>query len=507
MGTFAIPFRRIFLFGGLAVVLVANLGACLQTSSPVSTSPREGEDNINGEQAEISLTAGEAFLFHTVVAGFNDFSIDSHFHYFPSVANPQNRQVTRPVSLMGWSLSADTGGSWEYKGKIMPPKGWSAIWGDPSVATDPASSSVIYYAQIAVSDAAWQAAYGTTNTTSGSPGADAADGFCIARSTDGGASFPDVSCKSWARRPQQADRTALIVDGRGRVWVAQNITQNNAAIDSVVFHSNATWNDFTMAPHPPRAGDSEPWLVRDSRGDIWFSAREGTGVGLQHWNGAAWDEAFDVAGQCRLTLPARDPLLGTGQALRLAHSYSLEIGPNESGVFSVRAVVAQRRTDQRQFLQAIEINSNNPGRCIVPSTWSTIDDDGQQFEPSLSFQSRAGQPWWQLVYLSTARVPNATQAYVHPEGVRVAAPTFGNTILFFLEFPTDLTPTNWFACTREDPSAPSQYWGDYVGVTQVQDANGAWLSIAGYSDSTPAPPCQAQTPYLSRPTHVRSTTW
>jgi hypothetical protein len=490
-------------FTAIAFLASAALGCPPSGVTSVSTGSHDGEDSVHGEQAEVSITAGHAFVFPILAAGFNDFSVDSHFSYSPSLDDPQTRTLTRGVSLMGWSTSVDLGNTWTYQGKIQPPKGWSALWGDPTITTDPAQSNVIYYSVLGISDAAWNAVYGNVDTITGSPGADAADSFCVARSQDTGMTFPDITCVAWAKRPQQADRTALAVDGQGRVWVASNITDGLSAFSSVVFHSNESWNDFTQAPAPPRPGQGEPWLVRDSNGEIWFNARESAGVGTQHWNDAQgnWDQSFDVAGQCGLTLAPRDPVIGV-QGLRNAHSYSIWFGLNEAGNFVVRAALTLLRDDQRQYLQVIEIDQNNSGVCIAPDNWSTAGKGGQQFEPSFSYENRDGLPWWQLVYLSTEGVPDPTQPYVHPVGVRPLALPLNNGPLYLFTFETNLAPLNWFACTRTD-----DYWGDYFGVTQVKDTNMIWSSVAGFSDSTPAPKCQAQTSYLSRPLHVSSSRW
>lgn len=495
-------------------MVALSVFACQPTSSSVSTGPHEGEDNINGEQAEVAVAAGATFILPTLVAGFNDFSVDSHFSYSPSLANPQTRTVTRPVSVMGWSHSLDVGGSWQYDGKLQPPPGWSAIWGDPAIAVDAASPNVVYYAQLGVSDTAWNIAFGNVNTTSGSPGM-AADGFCVARSTDGGVSFSTPSCVSWAlgtrrtRQPNRSDRTAIAVDGNGDVWVAQNLVVNNAAVDSVVFRSQGPWNNFVQMPHPQESVESEPWLVTDPHGEIWFSAVAGFDVHVQHWNpnASTWDQSFLVGQFCGLTLAVRDVALPSGTTLRNAHSYSLWVGESEQGTFALRAVLQLRRPDARDFLQAIQITPNST--CLVPPEWSTADRDGQQFEASLSYRRRNGNDrWWEVTYLSTERVPDDTQNFVHPEGARISTFIDQNGKVFpFMQNPVDLTPTDWFACTRNDPTASSQYWGDYFGVTQVRDATGEWWSVSAYSDSTPSPPCQTQTPYLARPLHVRSSRW
>ena len=92
---------------------------------------------------------------------------------------------------------------------------------------------------------------------------------------------------------------------------------------------------------------------------------------------------------------------------------------------------------------------------------------------------------------------------MHPEGVKIVDLPLTSGTLPLLAFPTDLTPTSWYAC----PRTGGGYWGDYFGVTQVQDTTGAAWSVSAFSDSRPAPACEAQTTYLARPLHVASSRW
>jgi len=86
---------------GCAIVYAAF--GCEVNPIPVTTGPHGDitDDPVNGEQAEVTLTTGNYFGTETVVAGFNDFSLDSHFTYMPSATNPLHRVLTRGVSVMG----------------------------------------------------------------------------------------------------------------------------------------------------------------------------------------------------------------------------------------------------------------------------------------------------------------------------------------------------------------------------------------------------------------------
>jgi hypothetical protein len=144
--------------------------------------------------------------------------------------------------------------------------------------------------------------------------------------------------------------------------------------------------------------------------------------------------------------------------------------------------------------------------------WSTVADDGSQFQPTLHYRELIpGVPGWYATYLTTEGVPDPSQPFVRAKGVGVNAvqfivPIMGQTFQGVLGRPTDLTPANWFACPRHEVNYPDD-WGDYIGLTQALDTFNRPWAIAAFSDSTPAPACQTQTPFLGKPTHVSSQRW
>lgn len=518
---------------GTAVVYLC--GCPVGAPEPVTTGAQDhgvGVDPFSGEQAEVALARGSYKFGPTLVAVFNDFSLDSDFLYSPSAADSQSRQVRRGVSVMGRSVSLDVGLTWTYRGKLHPPVGWSAIWGDPSVAADPNSENIVYYVQMAVSDDAWNAATGGGDVTSLSPGRDMVDGFCIARSIDGGVSFLDMECRRVGTGPATVDRTAVTVDGFGRVYVALNTRASGGPVtNTIIFRSGTDWRQLSALPPPARASISEPWLVTDPDGDVWFGARDNGGaiggdVSVMRWlkSGSYWDHVMSVASNCFVSLGERDPLyaLGSGRKLRNAHTFSFAAGLEEQRPTTgegppprrkvLRVALQLQRTDGRTFLVFRQFVVGSTV-CLTGAGggtgWSTEGDSGSQFSPTMSYRALAGNfPGWFATYLTTENVPDATNAYVHPKGVGVATvplsfPPFFVPVLSRI---TDLTPTNWFTCPRREIQEPD-YWGDYIGIAQATDANNRAWAVAGFSDSSPAPPCDAGTPYLGLPTHVASQRW
>jgi hypothetical protein len=110
--------------------------------------------------------------------------------------------------------------------------------------------------------------------------------------------------------------------------------------------------------------------------------------------------------------------------------------------------------------------------------------------------------WW-ADYRSTEFVPDATQPYVWTQAVQVNEAIQND---FTLLLPQYVTQPTSFVCPRHEAGSPD-YFGDYIGVTQIRDTGGLWWGVAGYSYSIGAPPCDAQTSYLGRVTNVWSSRW
>ncbi len=508
-------------WSGSAVAAVALGLACTDpVPQPVTTGAKDTSVTTNpmlGEQAEVSIVQAGG-LFPSLVSGFNDFSVDSHFIYGPSLADPQTRQVTRGVSLMGWSTSLDAGATYTYHGKVSPPPGWSAIWGDPSLAVDPNNAQVVYYVQMGASDDSWNSVTGNQQVTSLSPGRDIVDGFCIARSTDEGISFGEVSCHRVGTGPASVDRTAVSVDSSGRVYVAQNTTSGGSQTGSVVFQSVGSWNNFQLLPTPPFSGLSEPSLFTDPSGDVWFAARSGRGsfgedVNLGRWPTAdtGWDNLVTPTQNCAMQLAFSDPNYASGRKFRNSHTYALGIAPDELGQLVLRGGWQLNRGDtaNRDYIQFFEIPVG-ASSCFAPTTWSTFNDSGRQFQISLDHHNRggsvstggAGTVWWGI-YRTTQGVADPTQPFVWTQAVQVSKFGVSNRNLISPQF---VTQRSSFVCPRHENGSPD-YYGDYIGITQIRDTSGLWWAVANYSYSANVPPCDAQTPFLGRPTNIWSSRW
>lgn len=514
---------------GTRPVLLLVVGAltigCPVTSSEITSTTPPSAPTALGEQAETAVAVGQALFFTTAATGFNDYTIDANVSYSPSVNDPQLRTVRRGVSIMGWAYSGDAGGTWTYEGKLAPPAGWAALWGDPSMATDRAQANVIYYVQMGATHEAWDAVTGGANETPLSPGRDMVDGFCIARSSDGGQTFSQPRCRRVRSVPASVDRTAVTVGGDGRVYVALTLRSDpTTPSGTVVFRSTTDWGTFEELPLPDRLAITEPWLVTDPDGSVWFGARRGTGLpgetlSIQRWNGVAWDVSIDLATLCGFTLSRRDPRIGFFESFRNAHSYLFDVGRDAGNVVmgiaprrSLRGVMQLARpSDGSLYLQFVELLLPSL-TCFKPRTWSTELDAGQQFMPTLNYRETNFQPVarWMAAYLTTENSPDPSDFFVQVKAVApttvVTGPAPGARTAF-LALPTFLTPASSYACGRVEGTQP-RYWGDYFGLGQGPIGTGGnFVSVSTYMVSADAPPCDAQTPFLARPLHLSGSRW
>ncbi len=524
--------------GALAVVVAANACEANVQDAPVSFGVPQATpfpyDN-NHRQSETTIVTTSSFLFPLLVVAYNDSSL--------AVKNPTADYTTgtyqRGWTELGWSTSADSGVTWDYRGQVSPflvnggtnNSGASALTGDPSAAVDPHTTSVVYLASMGVSDQAWNQASGGTNTivfgangisvngfTATSP-IELSDSLCVAKSSDGGISFTSAGCIRLGATGV-ADRTSLTVDGNGFIWASSIRTPpggNKASFGKVAVFRSVLPSDptaFVEMP-PPVANVYDPVLRRDLEGNVWIGAQ---GVPSADGDGSVWLQEFDI--KKSMWVNFRDVALNCGKkvdrdtfprfgfsAMRNAHPYDFDFGLDDAatvgGVGTEVMRIAFEQTDPenttRHLIQVaqypLNLSACSTSATTGPSSISTTFGElGTQFMPSLNYAKRGVEPYWSLVYLTTAQVKDEFDQYIYPAGGRVVRNSnsqFPREIGF-----TPLAPTDWYACLD------GGYWGDYFGVTQVRDLNGSWWNVSAFTSSRPAPPCVGPGPQ-----HVAASRW
>ncbi|MEZ4225963.1 MAG: hypothetical protein R3B13_33760 [Polyangiaceae bacterium] len=450
-------------------------------------------------------------------------------------ANSANTSVTyrKGAGLIGWATSAD-GKTWAYHGKLQPPTGWAVLIADPAAAVDPQNKATVYVGMLAQSNSSWNTSFGASTTEISTPLRPSATGFCVARSTDAGLTFPAVQC---VEAGTEVDLSALTVDGTGRVWFA---TVDKLNVGTKIWRSTsaAAWGSFQLViptcddvgdpdcsnPSLPQnfvAGD-EPRLVTDLFGEVWLSTVR-TGTIPARLEVVSWDNATDftngyfrLSDECGLlnllTAGSINAVIGSGAAvIRNAFRYSLAFGlTNVLRNHALRVAYEFELPGLGRHIQVAELSSEIPAQtCAQIPGWSTTGAPtalvSNNFMTALNYQNRGSgaggvnNPEWWLAYATDVASESRTDKYLN---YRAAALNLLPTPVVFPQ--VQMAPSNYYTCP-----GGAGYWGDYIGLTQFNPTPGlttGWQNVSTFSDSRPAPPC-GPAGILARPVQVASFRW
>src|ERR1700731_2817703 len=108
---------------------VSALTGC-SASRPVTGSDPESTDE-KYDQSETALTTAYSGGQDIIIAAYNDGTDGAS-----TISYTQTTRTVLPgASMMGWSYSVDKGQNWKYGGRVLPPKDWAVLWGDPALTT------------------------------------------------------------------------------------------------------------------------------------------------------------------------------------------------------------------------------------------------------------------------------------------------------------------------------------------------------------------------------------
>ncbi|MBI3201934.1 MAG: hypothetical protein HYZ29_10355 [Myxococcales bacterium] len=201
------------------------------------------------------------------------------FVYGPGLTK-QKLSVRSGASFLGWATSGD-GVTWSYRGKVRPQRanedkgeeGWALVTFDPTIGLDETDPDFFYVVQLGVSQATFDEFTFTDPNKLGEIAALPADGFCVARSRDGGKTLGRqinfttgtateagvASCRRVVPKfdpllhyKPHIDKTAATVDWLGRLWVAIEDRGEDSTFNQIrVFHNvdaRAGWDQFVEVP-------------------------------------------------------------------------------------------------------------------------------------------------------------------------------------------------------------------------------------------------------------------
>lgn len=434
------------------------------------------EATRQGGQAETDAVTSFSRGVHRVVVGFNDDTIQAAIEY-----GPNSRKVLRGASLMGWSYSEDHGDTWRYGGRLSPPRGWAALWGDPALTTSRTSYSLVFLSNLAVPDAKFPA-----SGIDGLFGSDVLGGACIARSTDGGVRFEHFQClanteplkhRGDGPRGHFYDGGSLASGPRGEIY-ASYVDVDTSQID--VWRSSDGNQPFARLPQPFPGYyvGSHPRIRVATDGTLYLMAvvkAEGGTYGLvgSRFRDGGWESPRTI-----LWNVAHYPMIDFGSSV-LGARLTLRTGPQFSFDVGVRS---EKFDDSVRFLVTHENNRGlylRGGVCNEQLT-SCFWHDGWTFGNPVT-QGRGGKidvfnpnvtafqgilfgafPRWQGSFLvregdstQTVSLTRANLGYLeNPDGTAKA-----------FTIPVDIA--------RDVPVCPDTrssggYWGDYDGFLPVQ---------------------------------------
>src|SRR5687768_6309279 len=130
----------------LAVVLaVVLIGACASGPHKAVTGKDDKDPTWVGSQSETAAGSALSGGKPSYIDTYNDGTDDPFVKY-----TEDDRIVFKGASLLGWSYSLDKGKTWTYGGKVKPPDGIDALWGDPAIVTSNTSYRRVYISSLAI---------------------------------------------------------------------------------------------------------------------------------------------------------------------------------------------------------------------------------------------------------------------------------------------------------------------------------------------------------------------
>jgi hypothetical protein len=490
---------RMFL---LLCVTNGLVGCGPETGTSVTGSNPE-DPTWNGTQSGTATATARSGETTSFIVTYNDDTDDGKVKYTAT-----DRVVLPGASQLGWSYSLDQGKTWKYGGKVRPPAGWGALWGDPAIVNSGTNYQRVYISSLAIPSSklppeGW---HGYVN--------DAIGGACVARSDDGGIHFAIHSCLSsnfdFYDGGSMAAAGGLTNDQR--VFAAY-VDVDAARID--VWASPDGLLPFVQLgnPFPGMTMVSHPRLAYDRlRGGLFVAAINGADqrIYINRLVGDSW-EPPKVA-----SLPtSRSTVTVAGQEIRHAYGFSFDVGANsttelpdgtvQSNADNVRMLYTTRDAETKRLYVRGSACASDLAICNDVPKWGTtpgnLNTPGNQFNPTVkAWIGFIGlPPLWKAAYQSTDDSPDGISIKqgnlaVLPNGSPIFLP-------FDLIGPKPVCPDY-----REGSpgKAVDGYWGDYDEMSFAGFDPGTTTPqfLLAFSDSTKG--CTQQQKFTSTHLHVRS---
>lgn len=469
----------------MGVVWIGSLSSC-SVSTPVTGFDSESKER-DFDQSETALTTAYSNGQNIVVATYNDGTDTGSTILYTATT----RKTLPGASMMGWSFSLDNGHTWKYGGKVLPPKDWAALWGDPALTTSRTAYNVVFMSNLAIPSSKMPAAGidGPVNSFLG--------GACIARSTDGGRHFQVHQMVT--NQQHFYDGGSMAASKNGEIY-AGFVDVDANRID--VWRAPNDGSQFTLMPNPfgDRKIYSHPRLRTNPFDGSVYVAAQGADYVLYmtRWTRGAWAPAVQASdGPVELYPEFK---FASGTLLRSGPQFSFDVGASstDDGSDAIRVLYTQRDPKTQRTFVIGSFCKPDLSNFQAAKEWGTtpgnLNTPGDQFNPNVrAWQGFIGlPPVWKATYMN--RDPLAADkldlkqgnlAYVS-NGTRIFVP---------------------FSAIRGIPVCPDLrgYWGDYDDLEMIGFADGAAQFLRTVSDSTMG--CQRRWEYTSHHVHISEATF
>jgi hypothetical protein len=466
---------------GLLVLLFSPLVfAATKVSVVTGGDPVTLPDN----QAETGINISVLGANRVETITYNDGTGDAFVTYTAT-----GRTIFPGSSLLGWSTRTRTPANAEppwVHAKLLPPAGVSVLWGDPSITSNPGLPNVVLITSLMVPTSKFP-----TPSIVGSVADDCTPlgGACVARSTDGGATFAFVNCFGDTRAvpgqvcPAPFEQTkGHFLDGSSTAitkvgstfvgyagFVDTDLTRESiwkmSDVTSALPFVQDTGRTGTMGNTGDPGAEDDTGLIdthvrlRADGADLWKMSRDGSQLKVNiHGRNAP----FKLVADDHQPLPfsvALLPLLGQPSGVRTGPQFAFDIGVNEDGQKEMRFVYAANDpVTNTSYLQAgycaIDLSV-----CQRPAVWKLpAFSKPIEFQPSLKFgvtDSSTGRGVWRMTFMGVTSSGTV--------GVFTADLVSKSTALTITGITTPQIPCPDLRLeTKNDGTVVSNgYWGDY----------------------------------------------
>jgi hypothetical protein len=494
----AVESRRLLAILALGALVI---GACAPQNIPVVTGKNSQDPTWVGTQSETAATAARSGGQDIFVATYNDDTDDGAVKYTAT-----DRVVYPGASMLGWSYSSDRGTTWTYGGKVKPPTGVAALWGDPAIVTSGTSYNRVYISSLAIGQLPPDGHHGFLDDGS-------ITGACVARSDDGGVHFAIHSCLSangdFYDGASMAAAGGLFTNDT-RVFAAY-VDVPKSRIDVWASPDGLAPFQRLPDPFPERSMVSHPRLAYDrSTGALLVAAIASNGyIYLNRLNGNQWQSPTLASNPT-----SRIDVNVNGQNIRAAYGFSFDVGAasqtdlpdgttrtNDDGIrvlFTTRDAQTKRLYVRGNACRYDLVNCHDvPQWGTTPGNLNTPRD---QWNPTVkAWPGFIGlPPEWKATYQTTDDTPNGVSI---KQGNLAVLPNGTPSFLpFNLVPPRPVCPDYRYGSPGK---ASNGYWGDYDEMAMVGFSSSSSPEfLLAFSDSSKG--CLQQSKFTSNHLHVSS---